>query len=113
MSGAVAALGPRLEEAAQLSGAGPARRLLRVVAPSLLPSLLGSWALVFVLAMRELDGAILVPAANHTVIFRVFNQIHFGRDDFVAALCLLIVFFLLLPGLLWSLFAKRRVEVLP
>ncbi len=113
MSGAVASLGTRLEEAAQLSGAGPARRLLRVVAPSLLPSLLGSWALVFILAMRELDGAILVPAANHTVIFRVFNQIHFGRDDFVAALCLLIVFFLLLPGLLWSLFAKRSVEVLP
>lgn len=113
MSGAVAALGPKLEEAAQLSGAGPTKRLTRIVAPALLPSLIGSWALVFVLAMRELDGAILVPAANHTVIFRVFNQIHFGRDDFVAALCLLIVFFLLLPGIVWSLFGKSRMEVMP
>ncbi len=113
ISGAVAALGPKLEEAAQLSGAGPTKRLTRIVAPALLPSLIGSWALVFVLAMRELDGAILVPAANHTVIFRVFNQIHFGRDDFVAALCLLIVFFLLLPGLLWSLIGKSKAEVMP
>lgn len=113
LSGAVAALGPRLEEAAQLAGVGPVRRLSHVVAPALLPSLVGAWALVFVLAMRELDAAILVPAANHTVIFRVFNQIHFGRDDFVAALCLLIVFFILLPGLFWSLLGKRRAEVMP
>jgi len=113
LSGAVAAMGTSQEESAQLSGAGPARRMLRIVAPTLRPSLLGAWAMVFVLSMRELDGAILVPAANHTVIFRVFNQIHFGRDDFVAALCLLIIFFLFLPGLLWSLLAGRRREVMP
>ena len=112
-SGAVASLNPRLEEAGRLAGAGPARRLFQIVTPSLLPTLIAGWALVFVLAMRELDAAILVPAANHTVIFRVFNQIHFGRDDFVAALALLIVFFLLLPGIFWSLFARQRVEVMP
>jgi iron(III) transport system permease protein len=112
-AGAVASLNPKLEEAGQLAGAGPARRLFRIVTPTLLPTLLGGWAIVFILSMRELDAAILVPAANHTVIFRVFNQIHFGRDDFVAALCLLIVFFLLLPGLLWSLFGRRRAEVMP
>jgi iron(III) transport system permease protein len=113
VSGAVAALHPQLEEAGRLSGVPPARRLVSLVAPPLWPTLAAAWALVFVLAMRELDAAILVPAANHTVIFRVFNQIHFGRDDFVAALCLLIVFFLVLPGLLWSLFGRRAVEVLP
>jgi ABC-type Fe3+ transport system permease subunit len=67
----------------------------------------------FVLAMRELDAAILVPAANRLVMFRVYNAVHFGRDDFVAALCLLVVFFIVLPALLWSLFARRRLEVLP
>jgi len=112
-SGAVASLDRRLEEAGELCGARPATRLGRIVAPSLWPSLLGGWALVFVLAMRELDAAILVPAANRTVIFKVFNRIHFARDDAVAALCLLIVFFILLPGLLWSLFARQRLEVLP
>jgi hypothetical protein len=39
--------------------------------------------------------------------------VHFGRDDFVAALALIVVFFVLLPGLLWSLFARERLEVLP
>lgn len=113
LTGAVAALSPRLEEAARLVGVPPARRLTHVVAPAVLPSLVAGWAIVFVLAMRELDAAILVPAANHTIIFRTFNQIHFGRDDAVAALCLLVVFFLLLPGLLWSLFLRRRAEVMP
>ena len=96
-----------------MAGARPARRLLAVVAPSLRTGLVGGWVLVFVFAMRELDAAILVPAANHTAIFRVFNSLHFGRDDFVAALTLLMVFLLVLPGLLWTLFARERLEVLP
>ena len=74
------------------------------------PSLLGGAALVFVFGMRELDAAILVPAANGTAMFRVYNAIHFGRDDFVAALALLIVFFILLPGILWSAFGRERAE---
>jgi len=112
-SGAVASLDRELEESAALCGAGPARRLVRVVAPALRGTLAGSFVLVFVFAMRELDAAILVPAANHTAVLRVYNGVHFGRDDYVAALALLLAFAILLPGLLWSLFARRRLEVLP
>jgi len=108
--GATAMLDPRLEEAAQLAGAGPVRRLVSIVQPALRTSLLGGAALVFVFGMRELDAAILVPAANGTAMFRVYNAIHFGRDDFVAALALLIVFFILLPGILWSAFGRERWE---
>ena len=46
-------------------------------------------------------------------MIRVYNAVHFGRDDFVAALALLVVFVILLPGLLWSLSGGRRLEVLP
>jgi iron(III) transport system permease protein len=113
VSGAVAALDPRLEEAARLAGAGPAERLARIVAPALRSSVAGGWVLVFVLALRELDATILVPAANHTAMFRIFNQVHFGRDAFVAAMALLLVFLIALPGLAWSLFARRRLELLP
>lgn len=109
----VALSDPRAEEAARLCGAGPTRRLLFVVAPPLIPSLVGGATLVFVLAMREIDAAILVPAANGTILFRLYNAVHFGRDDFVAALALLVVFFVVLPGLLWSLFARRKLEFLP
>lgn len=112
-AGAVASLDPSLEDAARMAGAGPVARLARIVAPALRSSLAGGFVLVFVLALRELDATLLVPAANHTAMFRIFNQIHFGRDAFVAALALLLVFLIVLPGLLWSLFARKRLELLP
>jgi iron(III) transport system permease protein len=113
LASATAMLDPRLEEAARLAGAGSLRRLGWIVAPALLPALLGALLLVFVLALRELDAVILVPAANSMVCFRLYNAVHFGRDDFVAALALLVVFFVVLPGLLHALFGRRRLEVLP
>lgn len=113
LAGAAATLDPRLEEAARLAGAGPLRRLTQVVAPALMPALLGAGVLVFVLALRELDAVILVPAANSMVLFRLYNAVHFGRDDFVAALALLVVFFVALPGALHALFGRKRLEVLP
>jgi len=112
-SGAVASLNPVLEEAAELGGAGPARRMVSIVAPALRGALAGSFVLVFVLAMRDLDSAILVPAMNKTAIFRAFNGVHFGRDSYVAALSLLLIFAVVFPGLLWTLLTKRRLEVLP
>lgn len=113
VSGATAMLDRRLEEAGEVCGAGPARRLAGIVAPGVRGSLFGGAALVYVFGMRELDAAILVPAANGTAMFRVYNAIHFGRDDFVAALALLVIFFILLPGVLWSAFGRERLEVLP
>ncbi|MEZ6016602.1 MAG: ABC transporter permease subunit [Planctomycetota bacterium] len=113
LSRAAASVDERLEESAALAGTSASRRLFSIVTPALWPSLVGAWTMVFVLSIRELDAAILVPAANDTVLFRVFNAVHFGRDDFVSALCLLVVFVLLLPGLLWSLFARKRMEFLP
>ncbi|MFT5288646.1 MAG: iron(III) transport system permease protein [Planctomycetota bacterium] len=112
-AGAVAALGRELEESAALVGASPTRRLVSIVAPSLVGTLVASLVLVFVFAMRDLDAALLVPAANKTVIMRVFNGVHFGRDSYVAALSLLLLFAILLPGILWSLFARKRLEILP
>ena len=113
LAGAVAAMDRRLEESAALAGAGPTTRLARIVAPQLRGSKAGSFVLVFVFCMRELDSAILVPAANHTAILRIFNGVHFGRSEYVAALALLLIFTILLPGLLWTLFGKKRLEILP
>jgi ABC-type Fe3+ transport system permease subunit len=113
LANAAAMLDPRQEEAARLAGARPLRRRVRLVAPVLLPALLGAAVLVFVLALRELDAVILVPAANRMVLFRLYNAVHFGRDDFVAALAILVVFFVVLPGLLHALFGRRRLEILP
>ncbi len=110
VSGATATLDRRLEDAGRLCGAGPVRRLFSIVLPGVKPALLGGATLVFVFGMRELDAAILVPAANGTAMFRVYNAIHFGRDDFVAALALLVIFLILLPGILWATFAGDGAE---
>lgn len=112
-AGAVRSFDRRLEESAELAGASPAGRLFGIVTPGIWTSLVGSWIAVFALSVRELDAAVLVPAANDTAMFRVFNAVHFGRDDFVSALSLLVVFAILLPGLLWTLFSRRRLRFLP
>ncbi len=112
-AGATTAIDPRIEEAAALAGAGPIRRLFSIDVPSMGPAIAGGWVLVFVLAMRELDAAILVPAANRMAMFKLYNMVHFGRDDFVAALALLIVFVTVVPGVLWTLLLGRRLEVMP
>ena len=113
LSGAVASFGPRLEESAALAGAGPIRRLFSIVGPGVRSGLVGGWIAVFALSVRELDAAVLVPAANDTAMFRVFNAVHFGRDDFVSALALLVIFSVLLPGLLWSALSRSRPRYLP
>jgi ABC-type Fe3+ transport system permease subunit len=113
VAGSAAAVDRSLEDAAAVAGVGPARRLARIVTPLVRGSLFGSWALVFAFAMRELDAAILVPAANRSAIVRVYNGVHFGRDDYVAALALVLVLSVLLPGLLWTGLSRRRMEVLP
>lgn len=112
-SGAVAMLDPKLEEAATLSGAGPIARFVHIVVPALKGTWIGAFVLVFVFTMRDLDAAIIVPAANKMVMMRVFNGVHFGRDSYVACLSLLVVFATVMPGLLWTLFARKRLEVLP
>ncbi len=112
LTSAVENLSPRLEEAAAMVGVSPFQRLFRIVAPPLLPALAGAWTLVFVFAMRELDAAILVPAANKTVMFRLYNAVHFYRQDYVAALALVSLFVIMIPGILWSLFASKKMDVL-
>lgn len=113
LAAGAATLDSQLEDSARLAGAGPLKRLLWIVAPALAPAWLGGMMLVFVLSLRELDAAILVPAANDTVLFRLYNAVHFGRDDFVAALALLIVFFVVLPLALHATLGRRRAEFLP
>ena len=113
VAAATAATDRRIEESARLAGAGPAKTMGRIVLPALAGPLVGAGTVVFVFCVRELDAAILVPAANGTALFRLYNAVHFGRDEMVAALALWICFFVLVPGILWSTFAKRRMGGLP
>ncbi|QDU85148.1 spermidine/putrescine ABC transporter membrane protein [Planctomycetes bacterium Pla163] len=113
VAGAVAGVPKVSEWAAASVGAGPVTRLLRIVAPAITGALAASWICVYAFAMRELDSALVVPEARRTAIVRVFNGVHFGRDEYVAALSLVLIFTILLPGMLWAAFSKRPAKVLP
>ncbi|MGB0685278.1 MAG: ABC transporter permease [Planctomycetota bacterium] len=96
------------EEAAALSGMGYARRLFGIrLAPQR-----GAWilaaALVVVFAMRELDFAILLPAANRSAAVRYYNALHFSRDNFVAAYGLVLAMILFLPWMLAATWQNLR-----
>ncbi|HET6201340.1 MAG TPA: ABC transporter permease subunit [Planctomycetota bacterium] len=107
----LAPLDPSLEEAAQGGGIPFGRRLLGIVAPLAGPSLATAFVLTFVFGMRELDTIVLIPSGNRSVMFRIYNAIHFSRPAFVAALSLVLAFLTALPLLLYRLLAGRRLEI--
>ena len=99
---------PELGEAALLSGRGPLARAWYVELPPLLPAIGAAACLVFVLALRELDTAVVLPAGNGTVVRRLSNVVHFGGEDVGGALALLLLgIAVLVPGLVVLLTGKR------
>ncbi|MFH1147264.1 MAG: iron ABC transporter permease [Pseudomonadota bacterium] len=83
-------LSPRLEEAAFLAVPGWKRIIGRIVVPLLMPSLLISFFIVFILAFGELGATLLVtPPGKEVIPVRIYNLMHYGADQMVAALCLI------------------------
>jgi iron(III) transport system permease protein len=79
-------------EAAELDGAGPTARLLRVVLPMRLSSLVLAWIVGLAIATGDLAASILVmPPGIATLSKSIFGLIHAGVSDQVAALSLLVV----------------------
>lgn len=77
----------RYDEAAAACGVGWWRTTGRVLAPLMTPALVAAWGLGFVLAMRELDAAVLLaPPGNSTLAVRLFGLMHYGPSRLVAAL---------------------------
>jgi iron(III) transport system permease protein len=76
-------------EAAELSGLSRLRIWTRIVAPAALPRALAAGAIVFVLALGEIGPAVLLaPPGKQTAVQHLFNWMHYGYDDAVAALAL-------------------------
>lgn len=111
LTAGLAPLDPSLEEAAATAGVRPLRRFLGLVVPLARPALVSAFLLAFVFAVRELDVLVLLPSGNRSLLFRIYNAIHFNRPAFVAALSLVLVFLTVLPIALYRLIARRRWEV--
>lgn len=86
---AVITLNRRVLEAATLDGAGSVRRFLTVVIPQRRRAFSLAWLVAFAVAYGDLSSSILVvPPGIMTLPMRVFDQLHAGVDDRVAAICL-------------------------
>jgi iron(III) transport system permease protein len=80
-----------LEDAARLTGRSPAACARRVGLPLALPAAWSAACLAFILALRELDVAVVLPAGNGTVVRRLSNVVHFGGEDMGGALAILLL----------------------
>ncbi len=83
---------PVLMDALSLHRTGPWRGLWIVRLPLLAPALATSWLVVFVLSLGELGATLLVaPPGQGTLPLRIYNLMHYGASETVAALSLVIL----------------------
>ncbi|MDO8691733.1 MAG: ABC transporter permease subunit [Dehalococcoidia bacterium] len=88
-----------LLEAASLHNIGWWKRLWRVGLPLLAPAITVSWLIVFVLSLGELGASLMVaPPGQATLAIRIYNYMHYGATDVVAALSLVILVAAALAG---------------
>lgn len=92
----------RLDEgplrAARLAGQPAWRRVLVVSGPLLAPATGLAAALGYLLALRELDMIVLVPAGSATLAHRIFSLVHIASDDVTAVLCVALIALVIVPA---------------
>lgn len=100
------------EEAGRFVLRPPASRALRLHVLPLLPAVWSAWVLTFVLALRELDLAVVLPAANATAVRRLANAVHFQHEDWSGVIALLLLSVAVLVPLVPALLFGRRLSSL-
>jgi iron(III) transport system permease protein len=92
---AVASVPQVMLDTAATDGCGWWGRLFRIAIPQRWPALIAAWLVGFAVAIGELAATILVmpPQQGQTAFsIRVFQALHYGMDDRLAANCLVMVF---------------------
>lgn len=80
----------RVYESAQIAGVRWWRIVGGIALPLALPYAIAVWTVAFVLALGEVDAAVLLsPPGVSTFALRLYSLMHYGPDSFVAALSLL------------------------
>ncbi len=98
-------------DAAAIDGAGWWGRLLRIALPQRWPAAAAAWLVGFAIAVGELAATVLVipPQQSTAISVRVFQLLHYGVDDRVAAICLVMVAGIaILTGIAAVLLKRRR-----
>jgi len=85
-------VGPGLREAALLYQRSWWKRTLKIEAPLCLPGLVAGWTIAFILCMGELGVTLLViPPGLGTISLKIYNLMHYGANQMVAALSLVLI----------------------
>ena len=96
------------EEAGRFVQRSAARRAWTLHVWPLLPAAWSAFVLTFVLAIRELDLAVMLPAANATAVRRLANAVHFQHEDWSGVIALMLLSSALLLPLLPAIVVGRR-----
>jgi len=93
-------LEPQLEEMGRMLSRSRSRVLVRITLPLIRNGLITGFFIGFVLALGELGVTLLVtPPRMATIPIKVYNFMHYGAEETVAALCLILVALQLLVSL--------------
>jgi iron(III) transport system permease protein len=98
-------------DSAALEGASGWTRFLRIALPQRWQAVAAAWLVAYVVAWGELGASILVaPPGVMTLPIQIFNLVHYGVDDQVAGVSLVMMAaFFVLAGLAGAI-ARRRLE---
>jgi iron(III) transport system permease protein len=98
-----------LLDAARVDGAGPGREFWRVIVPLTWPAYLRASRAVLVLSLGELSaGKLVTTPGSRTFAQEVFDQMHYGVTNDLAALCLLLLAVVLLGGSIFGFWLRRQ-----
>lgn len=112
MSGVVVQIDKALEEAARVSGAGAARVARTVTLPLLRPGLLATWALLFMVSVREISASLFLSSTNTQVLGpAIFSFWDSGGMPRVSALAVVQAVIILIALTVVRSMANRGVKV--
>jgi iron(III) transport system permease protein len=90
---ALASVPQAMLDTAASEGSGSLGRLLRIALPQRWPAAAAAWLVALAIAIGELAATVLVipPQQSTAISVRIFQLLHYGVDDRVAAISLVIV----------------------
>jgi len=100
----------QLDEAACMADVPWHRRLWQILLPINRPGLLIAWFVIFVLTVGELGTTLLVAPPGHEMLsVKIYSLMHYGANELVAALCVILILIgLILLGLINLLLKRQR-----
>lgn len=83
-------VGRDTEEAAQIDGASSTQLLYDIYLPLMTPYFISAFVITAILSFGEVGASsLIIPPGWTPLSVRIFTLLHYGMDNFIAALCLL------------------------